>query len=339
MQVGSALTQRGWEITVAAQRRSELLERARVAGLDTVDWPFYHDFDISTLRASSRWIKEHRPDAILVTTARDMRTVGVVAKRHGVPVVWRMGPKPKNNLIHRLSGMLISRVIAPSVTVKEELQKFSWLRDKITVIPNGIEVTPAPSEDHIHAARAMLGVPPGALLCLYVGRIKTGKGVDTLIDAFALVRKELPRAILWMVGADVNEAIMRHKVKELGLDDVVSFRGYDSDPSAYFAACDLFVLPSRYESFSYVLLEAMLNAKPCITTSAGAIPEVVGDAAMVIQPNAPTALAAAIVQLLNDPDRRRQLGDSGRRRVTDHFNLSTTIDAVEALFNNPASTQ
>lgn len=333
MQVGTALANRGWDITVAGRDGAELLKRAGASELPTVSWPFKRDFDLATARAASRWIRDNRPDVVLVTTGRDIRSVGLAATRHKIPVVWRMGPKPKNTLVHRLTGALISHVIAPSETVYRELQKFSWLKDKITVISNGVAITPRPTEEQIQAARAMLGLPNDKFLCLYVGRLMTGKGIDTLIESFAEVSRRNPKAILWLVGAGPSDSLAREKVAKLGLNNVVSFAGYSTDPSVYFAACDLFVLPSRYESFSYVLLEAMLHAKPCIATRAGAIPEVVGqDAAVLVPPANADALAEAISKLIGDAERRTELAEKGRERVIDHFDLNKTVDAVESLF-------
>lgn len=280
-------------------------------------------------------MREHKPDAVLVTTAREIRTVGLAAKRLGIPVIWRMGPKPKNNFVHRLTGALIKHVIAPSEMVRSELQAFSWLRDKVTVIPNGIAITPAPTADQIQAARAMLGISNDTVFCLYVGRLMTGKGIDTLIDAFAGVRKSRPNAVLRVVGIGPSEKLAQGRVAAHSLHDAVAFTGYTNDPSHYFAACDIFVLPSRYESFSYVLLEAMLNAKPCVTTRAGAIPEVVGhEAATLVPPSSPAALADAIVKLIDEPEHRREMGLLGRQRVIENFDLHRTVDRVESLFRS-----
>ncbi len=333
VQVGSALVGRGWDITVAGREGAELLNRAASVGLPTVAWPFKRDFDLTTSRAASCWMRDHKPDAVLVTTGRDIRCVGLAAKRRRIPVIWRMGPKPKNNLIHRLTGALVTHVIAPSETVRTELQPFSWLRNKITVIPNGIAITPAPTLDQVQAARALLGLSNETFLCLYVGRLMTGKGIDTLIDAFAGVHEAHPHAVLWMVGAGPSEKSAREKVVALGLSGVVSLAGYMPDPSYYFAACDLFVLPSRYESFSYVLLEAMLHGKPCVATRAGAIPEVFGEhAAILVPPADPSALSEAIVKLIDDPNRRSESGVRGRQRVVDNYDLNRTVEGVETLF-------
>lgn len=333
MQVGTTLSARGWRVTVAGRRQAELLNRAEAAGLPTVAWPFQRDFDWATIRAAGHWLREHKPSAVLVTTGRDIRTVGWVARRRRIPVVWRMGPKPKDNLVHRLTGCVISRVIAPSETVREELQPFAWLRDKITVIPNGVALRPRPTDEAIAAARSLLGLPPDVFLCLYVGRLMAGKGIDTLISAFATVSRRHPHARLWLVGTGPDEGKVRSQVAALGLTGTVALTGYSSDPAVYFTACDLFILPSRYESFSYVLLEAMLHAKPCVATDVGAIPEVAGaDAVWLVPPDDASMLAESVMQLIESSDRRRELAERGHARVIDNFDLNKTVDAVEALF-------
>lgn len=334
MQVGQALMKRGWPITVAGKANAELLNRADAAGLRTISFPYRRDFDWATIRAASRWIRDNRPEAVLVTTGRDIRTVGLAARWHRVPVVWRMGPKPKHNLIHRVTGSLIDRVIAPSDNVRYELATFPWLEGKVDVIHNGITLVPEPTAEEIKLTRESLGIADQQFLCLYVGRLMTGKGIDTLIDSFVDVHRRCPEAILWIVGTGPDEAMAKERCRALGLDRIVTFVGYKPDPSPYFNACDLFLLPSRYESFSYVLLEAMLRSKPCIATRAGAIPEVAGEeAVLLIPPDDPQALADAVVKLQADSQRRTEMGEQGRERVTKHFDLGRTVDHVQELLS------
>ncbi len=335
VQVGEQLRARGWEVTIAGRHGAELLKRADRAGLPIVAWPFSRDFDLATIRAASRWLRDNRPDVVLVTTGRDIRSLGIAAKRRGIPVVWRMGPKPKDNLVHRITGALITHVIAPSETVRRELQPFPWLRNKITVVPNGIAIRPRPTSEEVAAARMLLGLPPSTFLCLYVGRLMRGKGIDVLIDGFVDVHNRHREAALWIVGAGPDEASARALVAKHELTGIVSFVGYSDDPSIYFTACDLFVLPSRYESFSYVLLEAMLHGKPCVTTRAGAIPEVVGDrGAKLIATDDPVQLAEAISELITDTALRTELANAGHHRVVDNFDLNKTVDQVETLFRS-----
>lgn len=337
VQVGSALRDRGWQITVAGRHDAELLKRAATAGLTSIAWPFHHDFDLPTLAAASRWLKVQRPDIVLVTTARDIRSVGFVARRHKIPVVWRMGPKPKRSLVHRLTGKcIVRRVIAPSHYAARELQEFPWLRSKVSVIHNGIKVGELPSPQNTTEKRRRWGLAPEGLLILYVGRLLPGKGVSVLLRALAKTARTHPSTHLAIVGTGSEEADLRDLARVLNIDRRVSFHGYTSDPSAYFETCDIFVQPSRYESFSYVLLEAMALSKPCIAARSGAIPEVVGDSALLVAADQSDELSDALNRMIADPESRDIYAAAGRRHVMENFTLDKCVAAVDSLFREVA---
>jgi glycosyltransferase involved in cell wall biosynthesis len=271
---------------------------------------------------------------VLVTTGRDIRTVGLAARRRGIPVIWRMGPKPQHGLIHRLTGSrVVSRVIAPSHFVARELDSFPWLRGKITVIHNGISPVTALNDEQIAEKRHRWGYGPEHFVILYVGRLLAGKGVSVLLRSFESIKRRFPQARLAIVGTGPDELELRDLARVLNIDQSVAFQGYAPDPSAYFAACDLFVLPSRYESFSYVLLEAMAHGKPCIATKTGAIPEVVQDAAVLVPPDDPYALAESLDKMIGDPSYRDAYAQAGRRHVLEHFTLDDCVKNVETLLH------
>jgi D-inositol-3-phosphate glycosyltransferase len=197
---------------------------------------------------------------------------------------------------------------------------------RVTVVPCGVDTTLFAPGDRA-AARAALGLGPGPLL-LYVGRIAPIKGLVTLLDATARLRAEGRRARLFIVGGDADEdldgheADLRRLVGALGLDDAVTFVGAQPQERlrSYYLAADVTVLPSYYESFGMVALEAMACGSPVIASRVGGLQTTVRDGVtglLVPEHDAP-ALAEALERLLSDPDLGWRLGREGVRWAGQH---------------------
>jgi glycosyltransferase involved in cell wall biosynthesis len=179
------------------------------------------------------------------------------------------------------------------------------------------------------ALRRELGISEGALLLASVSRLFSWKGQRELVRAFALVREKVPNAELVIVGADYTlleansfTAELKALAQSLGVLEHIRFTGGRSDIPNVMAACDIFTLPSFEEPFGLVFLEAMAMQKPVIALDNGGTPEVVehGRAGLLSPPWDIPALAANIVQLLEDRDLRTRMGTYGRSRVLDYFN-------------------
>ncbi len=140
---------------------------------------------------------------------------------------------------------------------------------------------------------------------------------------------------LALVGSGPFEKKLRMRAAELGIRDKVFFFGHvpNNKLSAYYNACDVFVLPSLYEPLGIVLLEAMACGKPVVASRVGGIPELVDEkVGMLVEPKNPDALAKSILMLLSDADLAKKLGDAGRRRA-EHFDwqhvLKKTLKVYE----------
>ena len=178
---------------------------------------------------------------------------------------------------------------------------------------------------------------------LFVGRLEPRKGVDVLLAAIPQVLAAAPAAWLTIVGEDVSPAgdpSWREAFFRLHAGAPwrrrVRFEGALSraDLLARYAACDMVVVPSRYESFGLTALEAMVFAKPCVASGAGGLTEVVvqGETGLLVPPGDADALAAASLRLVGDVDLRRALGTAGRRRYETVFTATAMAHAAEAWF-------
>lgn len=179
-----------------------------------------------------------------------------------------------------------------------------------TVVANG--VAPPPTDPD---ARAELGVEAGAALVGGIGRLDRQKGWDVLCAAAPLVRERVPDARIVVVG----DGPERERLTALGRDAGVAFAGYRERAGRFAGAFDVVVVPSRYEGFGLVAVEAMLAGVPVVASDVGGLPEVVGDAGVLVPPEDPKALGAAVAGLLTDRERARELGARGRRRAEERF--------------------
>ncbi len=174
---------------------------------------------------------------------------------------------------------------------------------------------------------------------LFVGRLERRKGVDVLLEAAPAVLQAAPDARLTLVGEDVagdapgREAFL-HRHRGAPWLRRVRFEGALARAAllSRYAACDLVVVPSRYESFGLTALEAMIFAKPCVASDAGGLGEVVtdSDTGLLTPPGDPAALTAALLRLVRDPGLRQAMGAAARRRYEAQFTAAAMARSVEA---------
>jgi glycosyltransferase involved in cell wall biosynthesis/GT2 family glycosyltransferase len=167
---------------------------------------------------------------------------------------------------------------------------------------------------------------------LFVGRLEARKGIDVLMRAVPRVLERCPGAQLDVAGeippgtrtADLLRGVDR------ALHDRITLHGRVDDAmrSTLYERCDVFVAPSRYESFGLVYLEAMSYGKPCVACDAGGAPRVVrdGETGVVVPVGDADRLAEALVELVQDPARRARLGEAGLRRVREHYSVEAMTE-------------
>lgn len=190
---------------------------------------------------------------------------------------------------------------------------------KVCVIPNGVDTqrfNPGVDGESVRTKHNLCG----CLVILFVGALTTWhsyKGVDLLLRAFSEVGKKYDTARLLIAGSGSLVPLYKRMAKELGLSDKVIFAGRVNEEqlSSYYAASDVFVLPSKdySEGYGLVLLEAMASGKPVIGSAVGGIVDVIsqGETGLLVAPSS-TAISEAVVELLENEDKRLKMGKNGR---------------------------
>jgi glycosyltransferase involved in cell wall biosynthesis len=166
---------------------------------------------------------------------------------------------------------------------------------------------------------------------LAIGRVAPNKSVEHAITALAATRRGRdPRAVLRIIGKPATEAYeraLRRYVTELGLDDAVRFEGHASDTTVAdaYATSDVLVVASEHEGFCVPVIEAMAAGLPVVAFDQGAVPEVLGDAGVLLTTRDPYAVADTIADLLADDARRADLATRGQHRIA-ALQLATTAE-------------
>jgi len=359
--LSQGLAARGHEVEVATSTlRSEFplthLAAAEMAG-ESAGPVRVHRFRAVSLPGDAHWPVLRGLGSWLARRARDFDVIHAhsygfhhtlaaagAARLASVPFVltphfhphWSMELGPRRRHLRRAFDALAKRRLleAPAAVVCVSRAEAALLGahrpERVRVIPNGVD--PARFEGAVQdGLRARLGVP--GPMALYVGRLAANKGLPTLLEAWAKVP---PEATLLVAGEGHLHAELGKQARDLGLDGRVRLLGRVDDATLLqaYAACDLFVLPSEYEAFGIVLLEAMAAGKPVVAARAGGVPEVVAEGAtgLLVPVGDAPRLAEAVQALLADPVRARAMGEAGRRRVHQGFTWDAVVGQVEALY-------
>lgn len=210
---------------------------------------------------------------------------------------------------------------------------------RVSVIPLGIEHGPADparlADPHARArARCDLGLAPDAFAIGAAGRLEEQKGFAHLIRALPMIRQAVPQAVLVIVGAGPLANALARAARSAGVAHATHFTGWRDDLPALLPGFDLFCLPSLWETFGYVLPEAMAAGVPVVASEVEGIPEVLGHGRLgvLVPPANSAALARAIVALAHDAPRRTRLAEAARRHALDEYSLQTMIGRYEVLY-------
>jgi D-inositol-3-phosphate glycosyltransferase len=247
-------------------------------------------------------------------------TLGVMKQR-----VARTGEEVEGG--YRLEGERKAMRIADKIVAATpaELAQLHWLYQadtrKIVVIPPGVDLSrfyPIQPDE----AKAFIGIPPCERVLLYVGRIEPLKGIDVLIHAIAILREQGVHVCLSVIGGDAGEdsevisvemARLQAVREESGMDDMVFFLGRKSQDTLpyYYSASEALVMPSHYESFGMVALEAMACGTPVVASQVGGLAFLIQDGVTgyTVPVDDPQELADRLYTLLCDADLRRRMGE------------------------------
>lgn len=323
-----------WNVHLAClHARGPWLTRAAEA-VDTIA-----EFPISGFRrpdtcrqalAFARWCVRRRID--LVQTADFYTNTFALPAAAFARVPVRIGSRRGHNR-DRSSGQLAMQraafgcahaIVANSAAIADQLRADRVRADKITVIPNGLDV------------EAFAAAPARATRrrVVVVANLRPEKGYDVLIDAAADVLRRFPDARFECLGAGPELPGLERRLAGHGIGGAFTFLGQRDDIAARLAAADIFVLPSRHESLPNSVLEAMAAALPVVASAVGGVPELIDDGRTgLLWPSGDArALAEQLCRVMSDAELGTRLGAAARCEAESRFAFERMIAGFEALY-------
>ena len=282
-------------------------------------------------------IREHRID-LVHQNAGPIRYAIAAALITGVPTVCHHRSIRRPNLPARWLTRFVDGSICISEFVKRTAEpwlrsRHVWLVHNSVLVPDARPERPGPREDPVVVA---------------VGRFVEWKGQHVVIDAVPSVLKEIPGARFRIVGASMSaqatayERRLKEQVRDLGIEEHVTFPGFISDVASIYRDCDLAIhAATTGEPFGLVLVEAMAYGVPLIASDGGACPEVVepGVSGILVPPGDAGKLAAEIVRVLSDRELANRLAEGGFARVSERFGIAREAREVLEVYESVLSTR
>lgn len=344
--IAPALLQRGHRVSVLTTRRPGQPARESIDGIDVHRVTSVRVFDfyqaLPSVAALRALITDLRPDLLhqhyasllmrrSVHVAASLGIAQVATFHFGPEILTQPWPlRPLRGWIGREMGRVFNRcaaVVTPSANMEPALRQMG------VAVPVQWISNPLPFGE---VARVEPAPRPAATVVLYAGRLGPEKNLPYLFKAFALLLATVPDAVLWVAGRGPEEAGLRKLCDSLGIDARVRFLGFldHATLATYYAACDVFVLPSLREVQPMVVLEAMQFGKPVIVTSAiASAAELVtpGDNGYIVDPADADDLARCLRRVAADTGAAADMGERGRSRIA-AFRPDATAQALERLY-------
>jgi glycosyltransferase involved in cell wall biosynthesis len=275
-----------------------------------------------------------RPDAIHAQLEFATILGGLAAHRRNIPMISTLhtigkpDPFTRDALRFRLEARVLrryaDRVVAVSEFARREyLSGLGLPEDRVVTIHNGIEIERfRPEAGARTAARSELGIPPNVPLAVTVAVLRPPKGIDDMLAAMPAALDRQPDLHYLVVGEGSARRDLERLVSKYGLDERVILAGNRSDVPRMLAAADVFVLPSHTEALPTAVSEAMAAGLPVVATRVGGIPELVDrDTGILVERGDRHALAAAVCDIIEDPDLGRLLGERGARKAEQRLDI------------------
>ncbi|RKZ13949.1 N-acetyl-alpha-D-glucosaminyl L-malate synthase BshA [bacterium] len=272
----------------------------------------------------------HAASAWLAQQMLGDQPIGVLTTLHGTDITL-VGQDPS---LFPLTRFVIERsdsVSSVSNFLRDETRRVFEVEREIEVVSNFVDTSVFVPRPDLRAKNPL--VDPGVPLLMHASNMRPVKNIGAVIDVFARVHEQMP-CRLAMVGDGPECSPARQQAEELGLVEDVLFLGNQDSLEELLAMSNVLLLPSETESFGLVALEAMSCAVPVVASNRGGLPEVVrdGETGLLFEPDDIEAMAGAVVSLLRDADRSRQMGDAGRERARERFCISCVIDQYIDLY-------
>ena len=269
------------------------------------------------------------PNLFAVLAGRLCRVPAVLVAKRNVDAFETPRQVRLQSFVHRWA----THVTAVSESVAETVVRLGVPRERITVIPNGVD-SERFAATSAESARTRLGLNGGGPIVGSVGCLAARKDYATLLDALALLSARGRAFQVALIGDGPEREALEARARTLGIAERVHFLGERSDVECLLPGLEVFVLSSREEGIPNALLEAMAAGRPAIATAVGGTPEVLrdGDTGWLVPAQAPERLAQALEEALADPGERARRGANAQRYAREALSIDAMAQRHERLY-------
>jgi glycosyltransferase involved in cell wall biosynthesis len=339
MDIMAGLKQHGHKVHLLCRPETELAENARKLGFDVTTMRFGSDFDPIIIWKTKQLMQNEKIDVVCTNLDKELRFGGIAAKLAGVKAVIpsrEVDVPLKNTLRYRvIYNFLATHLIVNSLATKKSvINSAPWLNEnKISVIYKGISFDPYDNQPAFLLAKE-LGLKEKTKFVTFIGQLEKRKGIRYLLEAWKSIHMNHIDTVMLLVGKGSMKDYIEHYINSNNLRSKIKLLGFRDDIPSILLQSYLLTLPSLYEGFGYVLVEAMAARIPTVATNVSSIPEIVEDkkTGLLVPFEDSAKLADAISYLLNNPDEAKKMGMMGREVVEKKFNLEFMVQNFEKVF-------
>lgn len=337
--IAPCLRLKGWDLRLITMiSGGALVEELRQKNVPVFELDMGSKVDLSALLRLVRLWKQDKPDILhthLYHAGITGRIIGSWLNIKSI-VVHQHGPEVERNRfrswLDASTSTKVTQFIASCFAVSHIMQNREGIpTQKIKVIYNGTRIP-----NRFDTAKPIeWQEPEGSITIACVGRFIPEKGQECLLDAMAILKSNgySPHLIFFGDGPLLNH--IKSQSQKYGMTSQITFMGARRDILEWLPYFDIFVLPSTWEGVSLALLEAMAFGLPVIATAVGGTPEVVIDyeSGILVPSGDVTALADALIMLINNPDLRSQIGEAAHQRISQEFTVDQSVNKILHLYD------
>ncbi len=328
LQLMDELRKRNHEIVLLSNKQSKLNTKAAESNFETHEvrvskFSFINPFKLAIIK---RQLIAINPDAIILNSTLELKTIGLQIKACGCHKVLFLRGIPSPIKIDFYKRYLFSKVVSTVIVNSQYVKKSIANLNDILINPPEVIYHGINTETDKHASLESENIA-------IVGRLSHEKGVDIALKLMQLVLKEKPDAKLWIIGDGKEKENLIRLATELGITNSIIFKGFVQNVEELLVQCSMLLLPSRWEGFGLVLLEAMKLKMPCIAFNHTAANEIIvdGNSGYLIPEHNNGKMAEKIIYLLSNKAAAVQMGIYGNKVLIDTFSIENCINQHEKL--------
>lgn len=243
-------------------------------------------------------------------------------------------------ILERIAALFADKITVLTETEKRDMLKYHICDSgKIEVVKSGIDFSAFEKKDvDIIKKKDEFNIEPGDIVVGTISRLESIKGLEYFIDSAKMVLGVIPKAKFLIVGEGSLRSSLEDRANRMGIGNRVIFTGWREDVPEIMMILDVLVLTSLNEAVGRVLIEAGMTGKPVIATAVGGVPDIVrnGETGILVSPMDSKGIGRAIIELLNDENKRQTMGRAAREWVKNNFDAKKMTDGLDSIYKEYA---